>query len=104
MYAIIETGGKEYSVEVGSKIQIEKLDGNRGEEIVFDKVLLIADNDDVMIGKPYLSGAKVVGEIAIQTKGKKIIVFKRRPKKAYKRKLGHRQPITEVKIKDIVKQ
>lgn len=101
MYAIIKTGGKEYNVEEGSRIEVEKLPGNAGDDITLDKVILVADKDDIKIGKPFISGASVVAEIMSQKKGRKIIVFKRKPKKGYKRKLGHRQELTELKIKGI---
>ncbi|MFH1282534.1 MAG: 50S ribosomal protein L21 [bacterium] len=101
MYAIVKTGGKEYNVSKGSIIEVEKLNGKIGEEVILDKVLLTADNDNVNVGKPYVDGAQVIAEIRSQKKGKKIIVFKRKPKKGYKKKQGHRQLLTELKIKDI---
>ena len=101
MYAIIETGGKEYNVQKGSTIEVEKLAGKKGDEIEFDRVMLIVDKDDVKIGKPYIKGAKVLAEVLDQKKARKIIVFRRRPKKGFKRKIGHRQLLTELKIKEI---
>lgn len=101
MYAIIKTGGKEYNIEVGGRIEVERLPGNSGDEVALDKVVLVADKDDVKLGKPFISGAKVTAEIVKQKRGDKIIVFKRKPKKGYKRKLGHRQELTELKIKEI---
>lgn len=102
MFSIIETGGKQYEVAVGKKIKIEKLDGEKGDTIVFDKVLLTAaSEDDVTIGEPYVKGAKVTAEILTQGRGEKVIVFKFKPKKRHRRKRGHRQPFTEVKITEI---
>ena len=102
MFGIIETGGKQYKVAVGGKIKVEKLDAEEGKSVTFDKVLLVAASDaDVKIGKPYIMGAKVMGEVLEQGKREKLIVFKYKPKKRYRKKKGHRQPFTEVKITDI---
>lgn len=97
MKAIIETGGKQYSVEVGSEIFIEKVEGNEKDKVTFDKVLKL---DDV-IGHPYVDGAKVTGEIVKQGKQKKIRIFKYRQKTNYHKTQGHRQPYTKVKITSI---
>lgn len=97
MKAIIETGGKQYSVEEGSEIYIEKQPGESGDKITFDKVLYV----DGKIGNPYVKGAKVTGEIVKQGKQRKIVVFKYNPKKNYHKKQGHRQPYTKVVIKSI---
>ncbi len=97
MKAVIETGGKQYYVEEGTVLYIEKLDNAVGEEIVFDKVLMI----NGVPGKPYLSNVLVTGEVVKHGKQKKIIVFKYKPKKQYRRKQGHRQPYTKVVIKTI---
>jgi large subunit ribosomal protein L21 len=104
MYAIIQTGGKQYKVEKGAKILIEKLPVEAGKDVVFDNVLAITDGDKIMVGTPVLKGAKVLAEVLEQKKGPKIIVFKKRSKKGYKKTLGHRQSLTEVKIKDITKE
>jgi large subunit ribosomal protein L21 len=101
MYAIVETGGKQYRVRPGDVIRVEKLPGTEGEEIVFDKVLLVANGDDVKIGTPLVEGAKVKGTIIKQGRGKKIIVFKFKRRKRYHRKYGHRQYLTAVKIEEI---
>lgn len=102
MFSVIETGGKQYKVTVGEKIKIEKLAGETGDAVVFDKVLLVAASDsDVQVGAPYVKGAKVSGEIVQQGRAEKVIVFKYRPKKREKKKKGHRQPFTEVTIKSI---
>jgi len=98
MLAIIKTGGKQYLVSPGDKIKIEKIDKEEGKEIVFKEVLLIERNRKVEIGSPLVKGAKVTGKVLKQGKGKKIIVFKYKPKKRYKKKKGHRQLFTEVEI------
>jgi len=98
MLAIIKTGGKQYLVSPGQKIKIEKLDDNEGKEVVFDQVLLLEKDGKVEIGAPSVDGAKVTGKILRQGKAKKVIVFKYKSKKRYKRKKGHRQPFSEVEI------
>ena len=100
MYALIKTGGKQYRVSTGDKIRIEKLAGAVGETISFGEVLLIG-GDNVVVGKPLVSGAKVTGEILAQDRDKKVIVFKFKRRKNYRRKRGHRQPFTEVKITNV---
>jgi len=97
MKAVIETGGKQYYVEEGTILYIEKLDAEAGKAITFDKVLMVNGN----VGQPYLTGAVVTGEIVKHGKNKKIIVYKYNPKKNYRRKQGHRQPYTKVEIKSI---
>jgi large subunit ribosomal protein L21 len=101
MYAVIKTGGKQYKVEKGSTLRVEKLDGDAGTKLSFEEVLLVADGDNVQIGAPVLSGAKVSAEIVAQEKGEKLIVFKFRRRKAYRRKNGHRQQYTAIKVTDI---
>ena len=101
MFAVIKTGGKQYLVRPGDKIKIEKIEGKEGEEVVFDKILLLEKEGDLKIGQPDISGAKVKAKIIQQGKGEKIIVFKYRPKKRYKKKKGHRQPFTLVEISSI---
>lgn len=98
MYAILETGGKQYRVAEGDVITVEKLPGEAGDAVEFDKVLLINDGNDVKVGTPYIEGAKIAGEIIETGKGKKIIVYKYKSKKDYRRKQGHRQPFTSVEI------
>lgn len=102
MYAIIETGGKQYKVQEGDAIRVEKLDTTEGEAIKFEKVLLISDDGKLNVGKPYVEGALVEGIVESQGKEKKIIVFKFKRKEDYRRKQGHRQPYTQVKIEKIV--
>ena len=101
MYAIIETGGKQYRVEEGKAVRVEKLPGEKGEEIVFDRVLLYSDGTETKIGRPYLDGCLVKGKVTVQGRGRKIVVFKYKAKKNYRRKQGHRQPFTEVLVKQI---
>ena len=97
MYAIIKTGGKQYVVEEGKVISIEKLDVEAGAEVTFDEVLLIS-GDDVKIGQPNVAGAKVTGKVLEQGKERKIRIFKYNPKKGYRKRQGHRQPYTKVEI------
>ncbi|SDW26552.1 LSU ribosomal protein L21P [Marininema mesophilum] len=101
MYALIETGGKQYRVEEGQAIYVEKLAAAEGEAVTFDKVLLIGKEDNTTVGAPLVSGAKVTGKVDKQGKAKKVTVFKYKPKKNYKRKQGHRQPFTKVIIEKI---
>ena len=103
MYAVIQTGGKQYRVEPGKTVVVEKLVGDKGTAVTFDQVLLVSSGDggNVTIGKPVLSGAKVTGEIVEQGRGQKLVVFKFRRRKNYVRRNGHRQDYTAVKIADI---
>lgn len=101
MYAVIESGGKQYRLSQGDLIDLELLEGQVGEEIVFDEVLLLNDGEDAFVGAPRVSGARVVGEIVEQKKGDKVVVFKFKRRKMYRRKRGHRQLLTRVKIKEI---
>ena len=101
MLATIETGGKQYNVKEGDKINIEKLEGEAGGKVVFDKVLLCDDGKQIKVGNPYLSGIKVEGEIVEQFRGKKVDIIKYKAKKRYRKKQGHRQNLTEVKIAKI---
>ncbi len=101
MYAVVETGGKQYRVQEGDTIFVEKLSGESGSDITLDKVLLISNEGDIKVGKPVLEGASVEAEILEQGKAKKIIVFKYKSKKDYRKKQGHRQPYTRLKIKSI---
>lgn len=99
MYAIVETGGKQYRVEKGDVLHVEKLGVEEGQNVVFDKVLLISDeNGAIEIGKPYVSGAKVEAKVLKNGKRKKVIVFKYKAKKNVRVKNGHRQPFTRVEI------
>lgn len=100
MYAIIKTGGKQYCVEEGKVVSIEKLDAEVGAEVVFDEVLLVS-GDDVKIGHPTVTGAKVTGKVLEQGKERKIRIFKYKAKSNYRRRQGHRQPFTKVQIEKI---
>ena len=99
--AVILTGGKQYLVSPKDKVEIEKLAGEAGDTIVFDKVLLTADGDKIALGKPYISGIKVTAKVLEQKKADKIVVFKYRAKSRYRRKQGHRQKLTVVQIQSI---
>ena len=101
MYAVVATGGKQYKIKEGETLRIEKVDGNVGDTFTFDKVLLVADGDNLAIGQPALGGAMVSAHIVEQGKSKKILVFKYKRRKRYRRKQGHRQPFTAVKIDNI---
>lgn len=102
MYAVIETGGKQYRVEVGTELEIERLEAGPGESVAFDRILLIADGDAASIGRPVVANASVSGEILRQDRGEKLISFKYRPKARSRVKKGHRQELTVVRISDIV--
>ncbi|RME04970.1 MAG: 50S ribosomal protein L21 [Deltaproteobacteria bacterium] len=102
MYAIVKTGGKQYRVEPGASVQVERLPGTVGEKVTLDEVLLVSQDDEVKVGTPSLKGARVIGEITAQGRGRKIIVFKKKRRKNYRRKAGHRQEYTEIKVTDIV--
>jgi large subunit ribosomal protein L21 len=101
MYAIIETGGKQYRVSEGDVVSIEKVEVEQGETIEFDRVLTVVNGDKVMIGTPLVTGAKVSGQVVEHGRGKKILVFKYKAKSNYRRRQGHRQPFTKVKIETI---
>ena len=101
MYAIIEACGKQYKVVEGDTVFFEKLDTEAGKKVNFDKVILVSDEKEVQVGNPYVKGVKVEGKVLSHGKGKKIIVFKMKPKKNERTKQGHRQPYTKVKITSI---
>ncbi len=98
MLAVIKTGGKQYLVEPGKKIVVEKINKNEGEEVIFDQVLLVEKEGKIEIGRPLVEEAKVIGKVLAQKKGKKIVILKHRPRKRYKVKKGHRQKLTEIEI------
>ena len=102
MYAVIKTGGKQYKVSEGDVLNFEKIEGDKGDTVSFDEVLLVSKDEDVRVGTPFVEGAKVVGEIISQIRGPKIIVFKMKRRKGYSKKTGHRQDLTNLKIKEIV--
>jgi len=101
VYAIIETGGKQYRVQEGDVLKVEKLDVGEGETVNLDKVLAVKKGEDLTIGTPLLEGARVVAQVLEHGRGKKIIVFKYKSKKNYRRKQGHRQPYTQLRIEKI---
>lgn len=102
MYAIIKTGGKQYRVEEGNNLVVEKLnEAEVGQEVVLDEVLMLADGGKATVGKPTVAGASVVAKVVAQKRAAKIIVFKRKPKKGYKKMQGHRQYVTELEITKI---
>ena len=98
MYAVIETGGKQYRVTEGDVIQVEKLKVEAGDTIEFDKVLMLNDGSEVLVGAPYLNEKKVFGSVVENGKAQKVIIFKYKSKKDYRKKQGHRQPYTMVEI------
>lgn len=98
MYAILKTGGKQYKVSEGDVIYVEKLGVEDGATVFFDEVLVVGEGDSITVGAPYVSGAVVTGTVEKTGKGKKINIFKMKPKKGYRRRQGHRQPYTKVEI------
>jgi len=104
MFAVLKTGGKQYKVAQGDVIQVEKLEGNVGDKITLDQVLMVGEEEKVDVGTPLLDGSVVTCEIIDQTKGPKIVVFKKKRRKKYRRTNGHRQLITFLKITDISKK
>jgi large subunit ribosomal protein L21 len=98
MYAVIETGGKQYRVAPGDVIEVEKLDANEGQEVALDRVLMVADGDNVKIGAPMLSGAKVTVKVKGHGRADKVRIFKLRRRKNYRRTQGHRQHFTKIEI------
>jgi large subunit ribosomal protein L21 len=101
MYAIIETGGKQYRVQEGDVVFVEKLSAEQGEAVVFDKVLAVSSEDSFKAGSPAVEGASVSAKVIGHGKDKKVIIFKYKAKKGYRRKQGHRQPYTKVQIEKI---
>ncbi len=101
MYAVIQTGGKQYRVEEGARLEVEKLDGEPGTEVTFDQVLMIADGESFKIGKPLVSGAQVTAKIVGQEKAPRVTVFKFRRTRGYKKRTGHRQQYTALQITGI---
>jgi len=101
MYAIVRTGGKQYQVAGGDQLRVEKLEGNVGDTVELKDVLMVVDGENVTIGQPIVENAKVVAKIADQGKAKKVIVFKKKRRKGYKLKKGHRQHYTALEIQEI---
>jgi large subunit ribosomal protein L21 len=102
MYAVVKTGGKQYRVSPGDSVEVEKLPYEVGQQIELDQVLLVANGAGAQIGQPLVDGAKVKATVTRQTKGRKLIVFKYRPSKRYRRKRGHRQNYTQLRIDEII--
>ena len=103
MYAVVEWGGKQYKVEEGKFLEVEKIDGEEGSLVVFDKVLLFSDGEKIHVGTPYIEGMEVRATLDEQKKGKKVVVFKYRRRHKYRVKTGHRQKLSKVKIDKISK-
>lgn len=101
MYAIIETGGKQYRVQEGDTMRVERMEGEPGQEILFDKILLVGKGEEVRVGSPFLEDARVRAEILAHRRGRKILVFKYKRRKDYRKKQGHRQAYTGIRIKAI---
>ncbi len=104
MFAVIETGGKQYKVQVGDVLAVEKLNQEEGQKVTFDKVLLVDEEGKTLIGTPHIKNALVKAEIIENFKDKKVIVFKKKRRKQYKKKRGHRQELTRIKIEQIVSE
>jgi large subunit ribosomal protein L21 len=102
MYAIVESCGKQYKVSPGKTIRVDKLPVDRGADVTLDKVLMVNNEDMSIYGSPYVSGAKVIASVEDMGKARKVIVYKQRPRKVYRKLRGHRQPYTTLKIKEIV--
>jgi len=101
MYAVIKTGGKQYRVSEGDLLKVEKIDGEKGSIVSFNEVLMVSKDDDIRIGRPFVEGAVVLGEIMDNAKGPKITIFKMKRRKGFRKKTGHRQSLTSLKIKEI---
>ena len=101
MYAIVETGGKQYPVEEGRYVEVELLDAEKDSKVVFDKIVMLVNGKKSKVGQPYVTGASVEGTVLANYKSKKVIVYKQRPKKGYRKKQGHRQGFTRVMINKI---
>ncbi len=101
MFAIIKTGGKQYTAKPGDIVNVEKIDAEKGGIVELNNILAVSDGEEFNFGKPYLNNVSVEAEVIDQIRGKKVTVFKRKPKKDYKRKYGHRQYFTKLKIKEI---
>ena len=102
MFAVIKTGGKQYRVQKGDVLEVEKLDVKEGKEVTFEEVLLVEDNGKTLVGTPFVDKAQVLAVVVESLKGEKVVVFKKKRRKQYKKKRGHRQELTRVKIEEIV--
>lgn len=101
MYAVIKTGGKQYKVSPGDMVRVEKLEAKAGETVEFKDVFMVADGDKVSVGKPALASAKVTAEVMGDGRGEKILIFKHRRRKGFRKTIGHRQDFTTIKVKEI---
>ena len=104
MFAVLNTGGKQYKVSQGDLIKVEKLENDVGDKVTLSQVLMVGQGGDVEVGSPYVSNCKITGEVVEQGKGAKIIVFKKKRRKGYRRKNGHRQRFTQLKITEITRK
>ena len=104
MFAVLNTGGKQYKVSQGDLIKVEKLESDVGDKVTLSQVLMVGQGEDVEVGSPYVSNCEVTGEVVEQGKGAKIIVFKKKRRKGYRKKNGHRQLFTQLKITKITKK
>jgi large subunit ribosomal protein L21 len=102
MYAVITTGGKQYKVSPGDVVRVESLDAKKGDTVELKEVYMIADGDNVSVGKPTLASAKVTAEVVEEGRGEKLVIFKHRRRKGFRRTNGHRQNYTAIKVKDII--
>lgn len=102
MYAVFKTGGKQFRAEPGGRVRVPSLDAETGDSVTFDEVLLTSDGDDVTVGRPMVEGASVTAEVLAHGRSDKVIVFKRKRRKGYRRKQGHRQGFTEIRVDEIV--
>ena len=100
-YAVINTGGKQHKVAVGDRIKVEKIEAGIGDRVTFDRVLALHTGGAIQIGKPVLKGARVIGRVVAQDKAKKVLIFKKKKRKQYRRTRGHRQPYTAVVVEEI---
>ena len=100
-YAVINTGGKQHKVAVGDRIKVEKIEAGIGDPVTFDQVLALHTSGSIQIGKPVLKGARVIGRVVAQDKAKKVLIFKKKKRKQYRRTRGHRQPYTAVVVEEI---
>ncbi len=102
MYALVKTGSKQYKVQVGDEVKVEKLYAEVGDKVELDTVLAVSDESGLKVGRPLVEGAKVVASVLEQGKAKKVVIFKYLPKKDHRKKKGHRQPYTKLKIEEIL--
>ena len=101
MYAIVEIGGQQFKIEKDQKLYVNLMEGDEGKEVEFDQVLLLANGDDIQVGKPLVDGARIKAKILANVKSDKVIVFKKKRRKGYQKKNGHRQPMTQIQIEEI---